>query len=124
MRDQFRYKRSYSAWRLKLAATERRLLGPGYQSGARDAPDHTTWSGQRDAALFAVLYNTGARVSAVTGLSIGDVLLDRASALHLHGKGRKQRIVPLWKSTSAQLRAWLTRLGPPAAAPVFPPPAR
>ena len=28
-----------------------------------DAPDRSTWSGQRDAVLFAVLYNTGARVS-------------------------------------------------------------
>src|SRR5260370_37278177 len=120
MRDQFRYKRSYSAWRLKLAATERRLLGPGYQSGARDAPDHTTWSGQRDAVLFAVLYNTGARVSEATGLSIGDVLLDRASALHLHGKGRKERIVPLWKSTAAQLRAWLGRVYPSPEGSVVP----
>ena len=31
-----------------------------------DAPDRSTWSGQRDAVLFAVLYNTGARVSEIT----------------------------------------------------------
>ena len=85
-----------------------------------DAPDRTTWSGQRDAVLFAVLYNTGARVSEVTGLSVGNVLLDRASALHLHGKGRKERVVPLWKSTAAQLRAWLVRIARSPDAPVFP----
>lgn len=85
-----------------------------------EAPERTSWSGQRDAVLFAVLYNTGARVSEVTGLSVGDVLLDRASALHLHGKGRKERIVPLWKSTAAQLRAWLVRIDRSPGAPVFP----
>ena len=59
-----------------------------------DAPDRSTWSGQRDAVLFAVLYNTGARVSEITRLQVTDVLLDRASSLLLHGKGRKERVVP------------------------------
>lgn len=85
-----------------------------------DAPDRTTWSGQRDAVLFATLYNTGARVSEITTLRVADVLLDRASALQLHGKGRKQRIVPLWKATALQLRAWLPRIDHSADAPVFP----
>ena len=39
-----------------------------------DAPDRSTWSGQRDAVLFAVLYNTGARVSEITRLHVADVL--------------------------------------------------
>ncbi len=85
-----------------------------------DAPDRGTWSGHRDAVLFAVLYNTGARVSEATGLRIADVLLDRAAALHLHGKGRKERVVPLWKPTAAQLRAWLERIDRSPSAPVFP----
>ena len=83
-------------------------------------PDRARWSGQRDAVLFAVLYNTGARVSEIIGLRVADVLLDRASALHLHGKGRKERIVPLWKSTAAQLRAWLPSIEHGPDAPVFP----
>src|SRR6266478_3145170 len=85
-----------------------------------DAPDRGTWSGHRDAVLFTVLYNTGARVSEVTGLRIADVLLDRAAALHLHGKGRKDRVIPLWKSTAAQLRAWLELIDRSPGAPVFP----
>jgi len=84
------------------------------------APDRTRWSGQRDAVLLAVLYNSGARVSEITGLRVADVLLDRASALHLHGKGRKERVVPLWKSTAAQLRAWLPRIDRRPDSPVFP----
>lgn len=84
------------------------------------APDTTTWGGHRDAVLFAVLYNSGARVSEVTRLHVGDVLLDRSSALLLHGKGRKERIVPLWKNTAAQLRRWLARIDRSSQAPVFP----
>ena len=84
-----------------------------------EAPDPSTWCGQRDAVLFAVLYNTGARVSEITGLRRADVLLDRAS-LQLHGKGRKQRVVPLWKSTARQLRAWLSRIDHSPDASVFP----
>ena len=84
------------------------------------APDRSTWSGQRDAVLLATMYNTGARVSKITGLRIRDVLLDREAAVHLHGKGRKERVIPLWKSTAAELRRWLRRIGEDPAAPVFP----
>jgi site-specific recombinase XerD len=85
-----------------------------------DAPDRATWSGQRDAVLLATLYNTGARVSEITGLRVADVLIDRASAVHLHGKGRKERVVPLWKTTAALLRTWLPRIDPSPGTPVFP----
>jgi site-specific recombinase XerD len=72
-----------------------------------DAPDGT-WIGQRDHMLFLMLYNTGARVSEITGVKVGDVVVeDRAACVHLHGKGRKQRSVPLWRSTIKAIRAWL-----------------
>ena len=84
------------------------------------APDRSTWSGHRDAVLLAITYNTGARVSEITGLRVGDVLLDRQAAVHLHGKGRKERAIPLWKNTAADLRGWLHRVSPEPDAPVFP----
>ena len=84
------------------------------------APDRRTWSGRRDAVLFATAYNTGARVSELTGLRVRDVLLDRQAAVHLHGKGRKQRVIPLWKNTATELRGWLNQLSPAPDAPVFP----
>jgi integrase/recombinase XerD len=84
------------------------------------APDPASWSGHRDAVLLAVLYNSGARVSELTGLRVADLLLDRAAALHLHGKGRKERVVPLWKRTASQLRGWLPRIDQSPDAPVFP----
>jgi site-specific recombinase XerC len=55
-----------------------------------------------------MLYNAGARVSEITGVKLGDVVLaDGAACVHLHGKGRKQRSVPLWRSTVKAVRAWL-----------------
>ena len=76
------------------------------------APDQGTWTGRRDAVLLAVAYNTGARVSELAALRRREVLLDRQIAVHLHGKGRKQRVIPLWKTTAAQLRTWLAQISP------------
>jgi len=77
-----------------------------------------TWSSQRDHLLLAILYNTGARVTEIVRLRVVDVVLDSAACVHLQGKGRKQRSVPLWKTTVLEIRAWLRanpQLGPEAA---------
>jgi integrase/recombinase XerD len=84
------------------------------------APDRSTRGGHRDAVLLATMYNTGARVSEITGLCVRDVLLDRQTAVLLHGKGRKERAIPLWNSTASELRGWLRRIDNDPAAPVFP----
>jgi site-specific recombinase XerD len=82
----------------------------------------STWYGQRDHLLLQLLYNTGARVSEITQVNVGDVVLEEhAACVHLHGKGRKQRSVPLWRSTIKAIRAWLKQspeLG--AASPLLP----
>jgi site-specific recombinase XerD len=75
-----------------------------------EAPDARTWAGQRDRALFSLMYNTGARVSEVIGLRVGDVVIDGPAVAHLHGKGRKERSVPLWRTTAKLLRDWRRRL--------------
>ena len=38
-------------------------------------------------------------MSEIIGVRVADVVLDGAACVHLHGKGRKQRTVPLWRST-------------------------
>lgn len=74
-------------------------------------PDDS-WLSQRDHVLFLLMYNTGARVSEITGIKVSDVVLDDyAACVHLRGKGRKQRSVPLWRSTVKAVRAWL-RMNP------------
>lgn len=65
------------------------------------------WTSQRDHLMLSLLYNTGARVSEIVGVRVVDVVLDGAACVHLHGKGRKDRSVPLWKTTAAAIRAWL-----------------
>jgi integrase/recombinase XerD len=85
-----------------------------------NAPDKATWSGERDAALLSVLYNTGARASEVISLRVEDVLVQRSHAVHLHGKGRKERVIPLWKNTIKELRTWLERIDRRPESPVFP----
>jgi site-specific recombinase XerD len=67
-----------------------------------------SWTSQRDHLLLRLLYNTGARVSEIIAIRLVDVVLDGAACVHLHGKGRKQRTVPLWRSTVKQIKAWLT----------------
>ena len=67
----------------------------------------TRWIDQRDHLLLGLLYNTGARVSEIIAVHVADVVLDGAACVHLHGKGRKQRSVPLWRSTVKEVRAWV-----------------
>lgn len=84
-----------------------------------DAPDRTTGSGRRDHVLLTLLYNTGARVSEIIALRRTDVLVDRQMSVLLHGKGRKERVVPLWPSTAKLIRQWLEQMHGVDAAPVF-----
>jgi site-specific recombinase XerD len=73
--------------------------------------DRTTWGGRRDHALLLTLYNTGARVSELTGLRRPHVQFGPSTIVQLFGKGRKERIVPLWARTGRVLRAWFDELG-------------
>ena len=46
-------------------------------------------------------------LSEIIGVRVSDVLLDAAACIHLRGKGRKQRSLPLWRSTVKEIRSWL-----------------
>ena len=60
------------------------------------APNEDSSLGRRDRALLTFLARTGARVSEALGVEVADLTLDGArSQVLLHGKGRKQRMVPL-----------------------------
>lgn len=64
------------------------------------APNSTTWAGQRDRVMFETLYNTGARVSELIAMRVMDFQLTATAAVLIHGKGRKERSVPLWHSAN------------------------
>jgi site-specific recombinase XerD len=85
-----------------------------------DAPDITRWEGRRDRALMLLAIQTGLRLSELIGLDCGDVRLDTAPHVRCYGKGRKERCVPLTKSTVAALRAWLRERQGRLDDPLFP----
>jgi integrase/recombinase XerD len=80
------------------------------------APNLSTWTGRRDHLLFSLLYNTGARISEALNVTLNDI---RRRVVRLHGKGRKERDVPLWRQTERELRRWCKDNQIPASAPVF-----
>jgi len=84
------------------------------------APDASTWTGQRDRVMLATLYNTGARVSELIGMRISDLTLAPTAWVRIHGKGRKERSVPLWTDTAKDLKRWLREYPRCAEAPLFP----
>jgi len=84
------------------------------------APDRSKWSGRRDHALLLTLYNSGARVSEITDLKRDQVCFGASTFLQLHGKGRKERAVPLWPETAKVLKAWFRELGEPVDRMAFP----
>lgn len=83
-------------------------------------PDRSTWIGRRDHALLAVAIESGLRVSELVGLRAQDVHLGRGPSLRCHGKGRKDRCIPISRSTAALVRQWVGELRSDGDSPVFP----
>ena len=69
------------------------------------APDRNTPQGRRDRALLLFLARTGARISEALGVDAVDLRLERPCQVLLHGKGRKERVVPLSADLVQVLRA-------------------
>jgi len=77
-----------------------------------DAPDQQTPRGRRDRALLLFLARTGARVSEALGVNACDLQLVRPrSQVLLHGKGRKERIVPIPGDLVKALKALMSEHG-------------
>lgn len=68
------------------------------------AVDRAIPEGRRDYALLATLFNTGARVQEVLDMRAHDLQLIRPFQVRLVGKGRKERLCPLWPQTAEVLR--------------------
>ncbi|MGD0691474.1 MAG: site-specific tyrosine recombinase/integron integrase [Acidimicrobiales bacterium] len=75
-----------------------------------DSIPDTTPSDLRDRALLELLYGTGARVSEVVGIDLGDLDFDEQLIL-VTGKGSKQRLVPMGAALTSALRAYLEPRG-------------
>jgi integrase/recombinase XerD len=71
------------------------------------AIDRATAAGRRDYALLVTMFNTGARVQEILDLRVCDLQLQRPVQVRLVGKGRKERLCPLWPQTAQVLVDWL-----------------
>ena len=96
-----------------------RILGIPFKRGARCAPieyfepvevkalldqiDCTSDLGRRDYALFALMFNTGARVQEILDLRPCDVRTEPPHQVRFNGKGRKVRLCPIWPHTAKLL---------------------
>ena len=94
---------------IPVKRTDKRLVGyltRPEMDAVLAANDLTNWTGRRDHALLLTLYNTGARVSEMTELQRHQVKFGVKSFVQFMGKGRKERAVPLWPTTTRALQAW------------------
>jgi integrase/recombinase XerD len=114
------FARFLASRRLEHLGSLQRIIGIPFKRGAVEAPieyfergemdallksiDRTTPLGRRDYALFALMFNTGARVQETLDLRVCDVRLEAPSQVRLLGKGKKPRVCPLWPATARLLK--------------------
>lgn len=72
-----------------------------------EQPDISTPKGRRDLAMILLLYDSAARVQELCDLRICDIRIDSLPVVHLLGKGRKSRDVPLTKPCAQVLRQYI-----------------
>jgi len=84
-----------------------------------DAPDTSTRWGLRDRALLHLAFAAGLRASELLGLRLDEVAVGPEPTIHVSGKGRRQRVLPIWKQTASALRAWLAVRGTSTTPEVF-----
>jgi site-specific recombinase XerD len=84
-----------------------------------DAPPQDRWEGRRDRALLILTLQTGLRVSELVAVNCGDVTLGTGGHVHIEGKGRKKRAVPLTNEAQAVLAVWLAERAGRPDAPLF-----
>lgn len=72
-----------------------------------DAPDPRRVPGIRDRAMLHLAFAAGLRVSELVSLRIDQIDRQTVASIHVMGKGRRERVLPLWKETTTALKAWL-----------------
>jgi site-specific recombinase XerD len=69
-----------------------------------DAPNRSTLSGVRDRAMLHLAFAAGLRVSELIGLRIDGLDQATLATVHVMGKGRRERVLPLWKETVTTIK--------------------
>ncbi len=74
-------------------------------------PNLHSAAGYRDVLILTIMYDSGARVTEITEIRIGDIRLQTPATIVLHGKGSKDRIVPLSSKTAALITSYIQQKG-------------
>jgi site-specific recombinase XerD len=84
-----------------------------------NAPDIRSRIGIRDRAMLHLCFSAGLRVSELVHLPMQALEWQPSPNVRILGKGRRERLLPLWKQTAADLRAWLAVRGPSIDTEIF-----
>jgi integrase/recombinase XerD len=84
-----------------------------------NAPDLQTRCGVRDRAMLHVCFAAGLRVAELLTLPLTALTWQPTPTLHIQGKGRRHRALPLWQHTAEDVRAWVAVRGHVAAPELF-----
>jgi integrase/recombinase XerD len=76
-------------------------------SALLNAVNRRSVDGKRDYALLALMFNTGARVTEIVDMKVSDLQLRKPFGVRIMGKGRKERVCPIWTETALVLRDYL-----------------
>ena len=114
------FARFFAAERPEHLGVLQHILGIPFKRGTKESPieyfesgevqallnsiNRSAPSGQRDYTLFALMFNTGARVQEIINLRLRDLRLDPPCQVRLQGKGNKVRFCPIWPGTAQLLR--------------------
>jgi len=84
-----------------------------------NAPNLQCRDGIRDRAMLHLCFSSGLRVSELVNLPIAAIEWQPSPNVRIKGKGRRERLLPLWKQTCVDLRAWLAVRGPALVPELF-----
>ncbi len=76
-----------------------------------DQIDTQSKAGLRDYVIIELFYTTGIRVSELINIRVKDVSFDEPRTILIHGKGRKNRFVPLHKDITPAIQLYLAKFG-------------
>ncbi len=107
---------------IPLKRTDQKLVGyldPPQIKALLNAPNLKTRTGIRDRAMMHLCLTAGLRVSELVTLPSAALTLHGVPSVHVFGKGRRERALPLWKGVAQDLRAWREVRGDNGAAEFF-----
>ena len=84
-----------------------RFLTPDEIGAILSAPDLSKKPGRRDAALLSLMYDSGARVQEISDLTVSSIRTIPPAVVTLHGKGNKERCVPIMEKTARLLESYM-----------------